>query len=48
MSKYVKGYTIIIFSYLASLVVEPDQSMIPGQHLAVEGGIVLGRATPSH
>lgn len=40
-------YTII-FSYLAGLVVEPDQCMIPGQHLAVEGGVVLGWATSSH
>lgn len=40
-----KIYTI---SYLASLVVEPDQCMIPGQHLAVKGGIVLGRTTTSH
>lgn len=33
---------------LASLVVEPNQGMISGQHLAVKGGIVLGRPTPSH
>lgn len=33
---------------LAGLVVEPDQGVIPGQHLAVEGGIVLRRATPRH
>lgn len=39
---------IIISSYLASLVVEPNQGMIPGQHLAVEGGIILGWAAPSH
>lgn len=38
----------IFFSYLAGLVVEPDQSMIPGQHLAVKGGIVLRRTTPGH
>lgn len=38
----------MIFSYLAGLVVEPNQGMIPGQHLAVKGGIVLGRPTPSH
>lgn len=43
-----KETAIIIFSYLASLVVKPNQGMIPGQHLAVEGGVVLGRATPSH
>lgn len=35
-------------SYLASFVVEPDKCMIPGQHLAVERGIVLGWTTPSH
>lgn len=39
---------IVVFSYLASLVVEPNKGMIPGQDLAVEGGIVLGWATPSH
>lgn len=33
---------------LAGLVVEPDQGMIPRQHLAVEGGIVLCWATPRH
>lgn len=33
---------------LASFVVKPNQGMIPGQHLAVKGGVVLGRATPSH
>lgn len=33
---------------LSCLVVEPHQSVIPGQHLAVEGGVVLGRATPGH
>lgn len=37
-----------IFSYLASLVVEPNQCVIPGQHLAVEGGVVLGWSTSSH
>lgn len=37
-----------IISYLAGLVVEPYQSMIPGQHFAVKGGIVLGRPAPSH
>lgn len=42
------SYVIIILSYLASFVVEPNQGMIPGQHLAVKGGVVLGRATPSH
>lgn len=35
-------------SYLAGLVVEPDEGMIPGQDLAVEGGIVLCGATASH
>lgn len=35
-------------TYLSCLVVEPHQSVIPGQHLAVEGGVVLGRATPGH
>lgn len=35
-------------SYLASLVVKPDQSMIPGEDFAVEGGVVLGRPTASH
>lgn len=33
---------------LASLVVKPHQSVIPGQHLAVEGGVVLGWPAPSH
>lgn len=35
-------------SYLPGLVVEPHKSMIPGQHLAVEGGVVLGRSAASH
>lgn len=35
-------------SYLASFMVEPDECMIPGQHLAVERGVVLGRTTSSH
>jgi len=38
----------IAFSYLAGLVVEPNQGVVPGQHLAVEGGVVLGRPAPSH
>lgn len=33
---------------LSCLVVEPHQSVIPRQHFAVEGGVVLGRATPGH
>lgn len=37
-----------LLTYLPRLVVEPHQSVIPGQHLAVEGGVVLGRATPGH
>lgn len=41
-------FVIIVLSYLAGLVVEPNQGMIPGQDLAIEGGIVLGRAAPSH
>lgn len=28
--------------------VEPDESVIPGQHLAVESGVVLSWATPGH
>lgn len=35
-------------TYLSSLVVEPHQSVIPGQHLAVEGGVILRRATAGH
>lgn len=43
-----EGGTAAVSSYLARFVVEPDQRVIPGQHLAVERGIVLGRATPGH
>lgn len=42
-SKKIKHLT-----YLSCLVVEPHQSVIPGQHLAVEGGVILRRATPGH
>lgn len=38
----------VFSSYLARFMVEPDKCVIPGQHLAVERGIVLGRTTPSH
>lgn len=31
-------------THLACLVVEPDEGMVPGEHLAVEGGVILGRA----
>lgn len=34
--------------YLACLVVKPNQGVIPGQHLAVERGVVLRGPTPSH
>ncbi|MED6287435.1 hypothetical protein CHARACLAT_016336 [Characodon lateralis] len=34
--------------YLPRLVVEPYKSMIPGQHLAVKCGVVLGWSAPSH
>lgn len=33
---------------LACLVIKPDQSMVPGEHLAVKGGIVLGWPAASH
>lgn len=36
------------FPYLAGLVVEPDQGVIPGENFAVKGGVVLGRPTASH
>lgn len=39
---------VIIGPYLAGLVVKPHQGVIPGQHLAVKGGVVLGRPAPSH
>lgn len=42
------GKQQVMSSYLASFMVEPDKCMVPGQHLAVEGGIVLGRTAPSH
>lgn len=39
---------VFFISYLACFVFKPNQGVIPGQHFAVEGGIVLSRATPSH
>lgn len=33
---------------LSCLVVEPHLSVIPGQHLAIKGGVILRRATPGH
>lgn len=35
-------------TYLSCLVVEPHQSVIPGQHFAVKGGVILRRATAGH
>lgn len=35
-------------SYLACLVIKPDKRVVPGQHLAVKGGIVLGWPATSH
>lgn len=35
-------------THLACLVVEPDECVISGQHLAVESGVVLGWPTPGH
>lgn len=32
-----------VMPHLACLVVEPDERMVPGEHLAVEGGVVLSR-----
>lgn len=34
--------------YLARLVIEPDQGMVPGQHLAVKRRVVLCRAAAGH
>lgn len=33
---------------LAGLVVEPDERMVPGQHFAVKGGVVLGGSAAGH
>lgn len=35
-------------SYLACLVIKPDKSMVPGQHLAVKRGVVLSWPAASH
>lgn len=44
--------TITTFSVLkielACLVIKPDKSMVPGQHLAVKCGVVLGWPAASH
>lgn len=39
---------LVLSSYLASFMVEPDERMVPGQHLAVERGVVLGRTAARH
>ena len=39
---------ILYIPHLASLVVEPDEGVVPRQNLAVEGGVVLCRTAPGH
>lgn len=44
--------TITTFSVLeiklARLVIKPDESMVPGEHFAVKGSIILRRSTAGH
>lgn len=45
---HVQIHSHLALPYLAGLVVEPDQGVIPGENFAVEGGVVLGRPAASH
>lgn len=45
---HIQIHSRLALPYLAGLVVEPDQGVIPGENFAVEGGVVLGRPAASH
>lgn len=45
---HVQIHSHLALPYLAGLVVEPDQGVIPGENFAVKGGVVLGRPAASH